>query len=288
MKVRKAVVLAAGWGTRFLPVTKAVPKELLPVVDKPVVHYVMEEIVAAGITIIILVTAQGKHAVENYFDRAAELERVLAERNQTDLLRLAQSPTGLAQISYVRQREQLGIGHAVLTAEPFVGEEPFALVFPDDIIVGGQGPAIGELVSVYEQQGGSVVAVERVPSDQIRRYGIVDVAPLGERVYRARNLVEKPEPEEAPSDLGIVGRYVLTPSIFDAIRATPKGKGGEIQITDALQRLAHREGVYACEFTGERYDTGTPLGLLKASIALGLQRPDLGKDLREYLKGLEL
>ena len=287
MKVRKAVVLAAGWGTRFLPVTKAVPKELLPVVDKPVIHYVMEEIVNAGLDIIILVTAQGKEAIESYFDRAAELERTLADRGQMALLKLAQSPTTLAKVSYVRQAEQLGIGHAVLTAEPFIGQEPFALVFPDDIIVGGLAPAIGELAQVYEERERSVVAVERVPREQISRYGIIDPEPVRERVYRAKNLVEKPRPEDAPSDLGIVGRYILTPSIFDAIRKTPRGVGGEIQITDALQRLAEREGVYACQFTGERYDTGSPLGMLKAGISLGLARSDIGAELREYIRGLK-
>lgn len=288
MKVRKAVVLAAGWGTRMLPVTKAVPKELLPVIDKPVIHYAVEEIVASGITAIILVTAEGKQAVESYFDRSADLERVLGERGQTALLELAQSPRRLAQIAYVRQPEQLGIGHAVLMAEPFIGHEPFVLVFPDDIIVGGEAPAVGELAAAYERVGRSVVAVERVPRAMTSRYGIVDVEPVGERLYRARNLVEKPDPEDAPSDLGIVGRYVLSPSIFDAIRETPKGKGGEVQITDALQRLARSEGVFAYEFTGARYDTGSPLGMLKAGIALGLQRTDIGAELHEYIKGLAM
>jgi UTP--glucose-1-phosphate uridylyltransferase len=286
MNVRKAVVLAAGWGTRMLPATKTVPKEMLAVVDRPVIHYILDEIVAAGLETMIIVTSQGKQAIEAYFDRVAELERLLETRPDRAPLQLVQAPQEAVRVAFVRQKHQLGIGHAVLEVEPFVRGEPFALFLPDDIIVGGEGPAIGELMEVYQRKGTSVVAVERVPPEQVRRYGIVAVEPVEPRVYRARSLVEKPEPQDAPSDLGIVGRYVLTPAVFAALRHTPPGAGGEIQITDALQVLAQGEGVHACEFTGERYDTGNPAGLIRAAVSIGLKRPDLAPALREFLKGL--
>ncbi len=287
MSVRKAVILAAGHGTRLLPATKAQPKETLPLVDKPIIQYTVEEAASSGLEQIVIVTSSGKGAVEDHFDRALELERVLLEKGDHDRLEEVRRIADLARVVYVRQKEQLGIGDAVLTARDAVGDEPFVLFFPDDVIV-SQVPAARQLVETFKAHGGSVVAVEEVPRDEIESYGIVDGEPLGEGVYRVRALVEKPKAEEAPSNLGIVGRYVLTPEIFDVLEETPPGKGGEIQITDGLALLLRRQPMFAYRFQGRRYDTGRPLGLIKASIELALQRPDTGPDLRRYLRDLDL
>lgn len=287
MTIRKAVILAAGWGTRLLPATKTVPKEMLPLVDRPIIHYAVEEAKAAGMDQIILVTARGKESIENYFDRSWELEQLLESRGEAEILRQVRAVSEMAEMTYVRQHEQRGIGHALLTAERLVGGEPFALFFPDDVI-DAPTPAIGQMLEVYQHYGGSVLAVEPVAPEDSRRYGIVEVQPVTERVYRVLGLVEKPEPAEAPSNLGIVGRYILEPEIFDVLKETPAGKGGEIQITDALQLLRQRRPIYAYQFQGDRYDTGTFLGLLKATIALGLKHPELGEGLRAYLRQLHL
>ena len=287
MSVRKAVVLAAGYGTRFLPATKAQPKETLPLVDKPIIQYTVEEAAASGLEQVIIVTAAGKRAVEDHFARSLELERVLREKGEHRRLKEIRRITELAHIVYVRQKEQLGIGDAVLTAREVVGDEPFVLFFPDDVIV-SEPPAARQLIDVFEAHGSSVLAVEEVPPEEVESYGIVDGEPVADGVYRVRALVEKPKPEEAPSRLGIVGRYVLTPEIFDALARTPPGKGGEIQITDGLALLLRDQPMFACRLQGRRYDTGRPLGLLKASLELALERPDLGPELRRYLRGLDL
>ncbi len=287
MSVRKAVILAAGHGTRLLPATKAQPKETLPLVDKPIIQYAVEEAASSGLEQVIIVTSSGKGAVEDHFDRALELERVLQEKGDHDRLKEIRRIAALARVVYVRQMEQLGIGDAVLTARDAVGDEPFVLFFPDDVIV-SDVPVARQLIDVFEGHGGSVVAVEDVPREEIESYGIVDGEPLGEDVYRIRALVEKPKPEEAPSNLGIVGRYVLTPEIFDILEETPPGKAGEIQITDGLALLLRKQPMFAYRFQGQRYDTGRPLGLIKASIELALQRPDTGPDLRRYLRSLDL
>ncbi|MEX0786678.1 MAG: UTP--glucose-1-phosphate uridylyltransferase GalU [Dehalococcoidia bacterium] len=287
MKVRKAVVLAAGYGTRLLPATKAQPKEALPLVDKPIIQYSVEEAAASGIEEVIIVTSSGKRAVEDHFDRSFELEQTLAAKGEVERLEELQRISKLAHIVYVRQHEQRGIGDAVLTVRRVVGDEPFVLMFPDDVIV-AEVPVARQLVSVFEKHAGSVLAVEEVPQAEIESYGIIDGEPVGEGVYQVRAVVEKPKPDEAPSNLAIVGRYVLTPEIFDVLDETPPGKGGEIQITDGLGLLLKKQPVFALQFQGRRYDTGRPLGLLKASIEIGLERPDIGPELRSYLRKLDL
>jgi len=252
-------------------------------VDKPAIQYVAEEAVAAGLTQIILVTAASKRAVEDHFDRELELERLLEAKGDEGRLREVRRLADMADIAFVRQKERLGIGHAVLTARSLVGDEPFALLFPDDVIF-GEPPAIGQLIEIYERYQGSVVAVERVPLDEVVNYGIIRPRLLEERLYEALAIVEKPSLSEAPSDLGIIGRYVLTPAIFAALADTPPGAGGEIQLTDGLSLLLERgQRLYAYEIQGERFDVGRPIGLLKASLAEALRRPDLASELREYL-----
>jgi len=287
MRVRKGLILAAGHGTRMLPVTKAGPKEMFPLVDRPVIHYVVEEAVASGIEHIVMVTSSGKRAVEDYFDRAPALERALEEKGEHARLAEVRGVAEMADMVFVRQKEQRGIGHAVLTARHVIGNEPFALYFPDDVIV-ADPPATRQLIDVYERHEGCVLAVEEVPHEEISHYGSMAVEPLEDGVFRVLSLVEKPKPEEAPSDLAIVGRYVLTPDIFDALKETKPGIGGEIQITDGLALLLKEKPIFACRFHGKRYDTGRPLGLLQASIELALQRPELGPQLRDYLRSLDL
>lgn len=287
MKVRKAVVLAAGYGTRLLPATKAQPKEALPLVDKPIIQYTVEEAVASGVTQVIIVTAMGKRAIEDHFDRSLELETALREKGDLERLAEVQRISELANIFYVRQKQQLGIGHAVLQTRDLVGDEPFVLFFPDDVIV-SETPVARQMVDVFHEFGGPVLAVQRVAREEISQYGVVDAEPVREGVWLVRSLVEKPEPDQAPSDLGIVGRYVLTPDVFDAIERTPPGKNGEVQITDALNALAGARDLYAYQFEGRRYDTGRPLGFLQASVEIALRRPDIGPQFREYLRTLEL
>ena len=285
MRVRKAVIPAAGWGTRFLPVTKVVPKEALPLIDRPVIQFAVEEAVAAGITEIILVTSHGKRAIEDYFDRSFELERFLEQRGEVDRLQEARALSQMAHISSVRQHEQLGLGHAVLTARALVGEEPFAVFLPDDII-DSPVPAIKQLLDVYEQHGASVLAVDRVADEEVSRWGIIDGEPVGPRTFRVKGLVEKPTQGEAPSNLAVIGRYVLTPEVFDKLEQVGAGAIGEIQLTDGINRLLASHPVYAYEYDGVRHDGGTPLGLLKASVQVGLQRADTGPELRRWLREL--
>ena len=287
MKIRKAVVTAAGWGTRFLPATKSQPKEMLPLVDKPIIQYVIEEAVASGLEQIIIVTALGKHAIENHFDRSFELEHFLGQKGDERPLREVQRISELASICYIRQKEQLGLGHAVSIAQDLIGNEPFALFLPDDIIE-AEVPAMKQMLQVHDRYGCSVVAVETVPPEKTTAYGIISPEQVEERVYQVLGLVEKPEPEEAPSDLGIVGRYILTPEIFSVLKETSPGKGGEIQLTDGLRLLLKQQAIYAYRFQGTRHDTGTPLGLLKASVELALHCPDLASEFKEYLRKLDL
>lgn len=291
MRVRKAVFPAAGWGTRFLPATKAQPKEMLPLVDKPVIQYAVEEAVAAGIEQVIIVTSSQKRAIEDHFDISFELEHLLEQRGDIDMLRRIRHIGDMATISYVRQKEQLGLGHAVLVAKELVGHEPFAVILSDDVVVGGP-PCIGQLIDAYEQTHSSVVAVMEVPPEDTQRYGVIDPAPdvdTGDpRLFRVRGVVEKPAPGTAPSNLAIIGRYVLTPKIFDKLEQTSHGSGGEIQLTDAIEALMTEQDVYAYAFEGVRYDAGTTMGWLKASVELALQRPDVGPELRTYLAGLHL
>jgi UTP--glucose-1-phosphate uridylyltransferase len=287
VRVRKAVVLAAGYGTRMLPATKAQPKESLPLVDKPIIQYTVEEAASAGLTDVIMVTAAGKRAVEDHFDRSMELETTLRDKGDHARLADVRRISDLAHIVYIRQMEQRGIGHAVLQVRNVVGNEPFLLMFPDDVLV-ADVPVAKQMVDVFEERGGSVIAVERVPDSEVESYGIVGGEDVGGNVVRVNALVEKPKLEEAPSRLGIVGRYVLTPEIFEILQRTPPGKNGEIQITDALATLMETQPVFAYEFEGQRYDTGRPLGLLTASIEIALRRADIGPGLRAYLRTLPL
>ncbi len=290
MRVRKAVFPAAGWGTRFLPATKAQPKEMLPLVDRPVIQYAVEEAVAAGIEQVIIVTSSQKRAIEDHFDLNYELEHLLEERGEIEMLRQIRHISDLAQIAYVRQKEQLGLGHAVLMAKELVGHEPFAVILSDDVVV-GERPCIGQLIHAYHQTHGSVVAAMEVPREETRRYGVIGGAPVeghDGRLWKLDRVVEKPSPEDAPSNLAIIGRYVLTPKIFDKLEQTPRGSGGEIQLTDAIERLMEEQPVHAYAFEGTRYDAGTPMGWLKASVELTLARPDLGTEFAEYLRGLDI
>ncbi len=290
MRVRKAVFPAAGWGTRFLPATKAQPKEMLPLVDRPVIQYAVEEAVAAGIEQVIIVTSSQKRAIEDHFDLNYELEHLLEERGEIERLRQIRQISDLAQIAYVRQKEQLGLGHAVLMAKELVGHEPFAVILSDDVVV-GQRPCIGQLIHAYHQTHGSIVAVTDVPPEETGRYGVIggtQVDGHGGRLWRVDQVVEKPAPGEAPSNMAIIGRYVLTPKIFDKLEQTHRGAGGEIQLTDAIEALMEEQPVHGYAFEGTRYDAGTPMGWLKASVELTLARPDLGPEFADYLRGLEL
>ena len=287
MSVRKAVILAAGLGTRLLPASKAQPKETFPLVDRPIIQYVVEEAVASGLDRIVIVTSAGKRAVEDHFDRSLQLEQTLRAKGDLDSLEQVQRVSELADIAYVRQHEQRGIADAVFTTRHWIGNEPFVLFFPDDVMV-SDVPAAQQVINTFEAHGGSVLAVEEVPENEVQNYGIVGGESVADGVLRLDRLVEKPKPEEAPSNLAIVGRYVLTPEIFDIIPDVKPGKGGELQITDALALLMQRQPLFASRFQGRRYDTGRPLGLLKASVDLALARPDIGPELRAHLRTLDL
>ena len=291
-RVRKAVLPAAGLGTRFLPATKAQPKEMLPVVDKPLIQYVVEECVASGIENIIIVTGRGKNAIEDHFDSSPELERFLESKGRGDQAQLVRSISNLVHFSYTRQKEPLGLGHAVLAARELVGDEPFAVLL-GDVIIPGENPATRQLVKVYEQTGIGTIAVEEVPRDKTSLYGIVDCAPenrgsWGGKLLRVQGLVEKPSPDEAPSNLAVTGRYVLPPEVFDCLERTPPGRGGEIQLTDALRLLAAEQGLYALVYEGKSYDAGDKLGFLKATVEFALGNPEFGEEFRAYLRGLNL
>jgi UTP--glucose-1-phosphate uridylyltransferase len=288
MRVRKAVFPAAGLGTRFLPATKAQPKEMLPLVDKPTIQYVVEEAVASGLSEIIIVTGRGKRAIEDHFDAAFELEYYLNDRGKTEELAQIKTISELASVCYVRQKEPLGLGHAILCARSLVGDEPFGVFLGDDIIGGAPRPCMGQLLDVFAHHGGPVVAVERVPRDRIHQYGVIAGRPIAPRVWEITDLVEKPRAEQAPSDLAIIGRYVLTPDIFALLSDTRADTRGEIQLTDALRALRDRRPMYALEFEGKRYDTGDKLGFLKATVEFALARPDLAAAFRAYLKTLAI
>jgi UTP--glucose-1-phosphate uridylyltransferase len=291
MKVCKAVFPAAGLGTRFLPATKAMPKEMLPLVDKPIIQYGVEEALAAGCDQIIMVTGRGKTAIEDHFDTSFELEKILEEKKKTDLLKVVRQISDMIHLAYVRQKEALGLGHAVLTARELVGNEPFAVLLADDVI-DAETPVLKQMMRVFEQVQCSVVATQIVEGAAISAYGVLDVKPVeghfGGRLYEVLNLVEKPKFEDAPSNLAIIGRYILTPAIFDVLTKTGTGAGGELQLTDGLRGLLKQEKMYAYVYEGRRHDTGDKLGFLKATVEFALKREDLGGPLREYLRGLRL
>ncbi|MBI3773900.1 MAG: UTP--glucose-1-phosphate uridylyltransferase GalU [Gammaproteobacteria bacterium] len=285
MKVKKAVFPVAGMGTRFLPATKANPKEMLPIVDKPLIQYAAEEAIAAGITQLIFVTSSSKRAIEDHFDKNYELEAELEKRGKHELLSLVRSvvPEGISCV-YVRQPEALGLGHAVLCARPVVGDEPFAVILADDLIDGAGGACMSQMAQVYEQHRCSVLGVEPVAAEDTDKYGIVKTGSFHERLGKVDRIVEKPRSEVAPSNLAVVGRYILTPQIFDLLERTQRGAGGEIQLTDAIAELLRQEQVLAYQFTGKRYDCGSKLGYLQATVEYALQHPELGGAFRGYLK----
>ncbi|MDX2149698.1 MAG: UTP--glucose-1-phosphate uridylyltransferase GalU [Bryobacteraceae bacterium] len=291
-KVRKAVFPAAGLGTRFLPATKAQPKEMLPLVDKPLIQYGVEEAIHSSIQNIIIVTGRGKSAIEDHFDVSFELEHLLESRHKKDLLATVRTISDMINVAYVRQKEALGLGHAVLRAKELVGNEPFSVILSDDVI-DAEIPCLRQLLDVYEFYGASVLALMEVPKDQISAYGVVDAEPVShngskDRLFRIRNMVEKPKASEAPSNLAIIGRYILTPEIFASIEAIEAGAGGEIQLTDALKHLLRNRPIYGYRFEGTRYDAGDKLGFLKATVEFALRRYDLGGPFKEYLRTLSL
>jgi len=277
-RAMKVVIPAAGLGIRFLPATKAQPKEMLPVVDKPAIQYVVEEAVESGMTDIIIITGRGKRAIEDHFDKSYELEHKLREAGNSEALAEVQRIASMADIFYIRQKEQLGLGHAILCAKKHVGNEPFAVMLGDDIVV-NERPCIGQLVDVFEETKTSVVGVEQVPKTKIHRYGVIKGRKVKENLYKVEDLVEKPSPAEAPSDLAIIGRYVFQPEIFQFLEKTRPGKGGEIQLTDAMRLLCHKKGLYGLKFKGARYDIGSKADWVKATIALSMQRKDLADEL---------
>ncbi|MBN1367740.1 MAG: UTP--glucose-1-phosphate uridylyltransferase GalU [Dehalococcoidales bacterium] len=282
MGIKKAVIPAAGWGTRFLPITKAIPKEMLPLLNKPIIQYCIEEATACGVEQVVIITASGKNSIEDYFDSDFELESMLEQKGETRLLEKVRYVSNLADIGYIRQRVQLGLGHAVLTVKNMIGNEPFFLMLPDDIFENKEF-VLKEMIRIHESYQCSVVAVKRIAREEINRYGIVACKKVAERVYKVSDLIEKPEADEAPSDFAIMGRYLLAPEIFECINKTKPGRNGEIQLTDALKRLIRHYPLYAYEFEGERWDAGTPAGWLETTITLALKEPSTGPRLRNYL-----
>ncbi|PAD35266.1 UTP--glucose-1-phosphate uridylyltransferase GalU [Terribacillus saccharophilus] len=285
MRIKKAIIPAAGLGTRFLPATKAQPKEMLPIVDKPTIQYIVEEAVKSGIEDIIIVSGRGKRAIEDHFDKSYELEDQLIKKDKMKMLEEIQDISNLADIHYIRQKEAKGLGHAIATAKKFIGNEPFAVLLGDDIVKTDGTPALKQLTDAFEKYRGSVVGVQQVPDSEVSKYGVV--APQGStsepNLLQVSDLVEKPKLEDAPSNYAIMGRYVLTPEIFDILETLPPGAGGEIQLTDAIKELNKKQAVYACEFTGDRYDVGDKFGFIKATIEFALDRPDLKDQLQDYL-----
>jgi UTP--glucose-1-phosphate uridylyltransferase len=288
-RIRRAVFPAAGLGTRFLPATKAQPKEMLPLVDKPIIQYAVEEAVKSGLENLVIVTGRGKNAIEDHFDVSFELEKILEERGKSDLLNLVRAVSDMVHIAYVRQKEALGLGHAILVTEDLVNNEPFAVLLGDDVIEADE-PCIGQMIAVYEKYNCSVVAIMEVPREEVKRYGIIDGQPIqgdGE-VFEIRDMVEKPAVADAPSNLAIIGRYILTPAIFKCLRETSRGSGGEIQLTDGLRRLLAKERIMGYKFRGKRHDAGEKLGFLQATVEFALKNEELGSAFREYLKNLDI
>jgi len=290
MKVRKAVFPAAGLGTRFLPATKAQPKEMLPLVDKPIIQYGVEEALAAGCDQIIIITGRGKQAIEDHFDVSYELEKMLEDKKKHELLQIVRQISDMIHVAYVRQKEALGLGHAVSMARELVGNEPFAVLLADDV-VDAPVPCLKQMMNIFDEKLCSVIATQKVAGKAISAYGVLDVKPVdgyNGRLFEIQNMVEKPKFEEAPSDLAIIGRYILTPAVFQTLSETPLGTGGELQLTDGMRLLLKKEKMYAYVYEGRRHDTGDKLGFLKATVEFALKRKDLGEPFREYLKGLKL
>jgi UTP--glucose-1-phosphate uridylyltransferase len=285
MRVRKAVIPVAGLGTRFLPATKTVPKELLPIVDIPSIQYVVQEAVDSGIQEIIFVTGRGKDGIEDHFDEAPELEQVLQERGQTGMVSMLRKIAEMTEVVSVRQKRPLGLGHAVLCARDLVGNEPFAVLLADDLI-DSRVPGVRQLLDIFEEKNESVIALMRVPVNEVQAYGIVRGKEISNRLYAVQGTVEKPSPQDAPSRMAIIGRYVLRPEIFSILEKLPTGRGGEIQLTDGLNQLARKRKMFGCEFRGDRYDIGDKFGFVRATVAFALKRPDLEDKVREYLRSV--
>ena len=286
MKIKKAVFPAAGFGTRFLPATKAIPKEMLPLVDKPLIQYAVEEAKSSGLSEIIIVTGMGKTAIEDHFDTSFELEKLLQERGKTELLKMIEEVSGMVHFAYTRQKKPLGLGHAIGITKNLINNEPFAVFLGDDII-DSEVPVMRQMLEVHKRFGTTVLAVQKVPKSQAHLYGIIKGQKMGQGIYRVLDLVEKPQ-SNPPSNLAIIGRYILSPGIFTALEETKPGKGGEIQLTDALRILVRTQEIYALEFEGTRYDAGDKLGFLKANVSLALKRPELRADFRKFLKDLKV
>ena len=284
-KIRKAIIPAAGLGTRFLPATKAQPKEMLPIVDKPTIQYIVEEAVASGIEDIIIVTGRTKKAIEDHFDKSIELEMELEKKQNQELLEIAKSVSQIANIYYIRQKEPKGLGHAVLTARTFIGDEPFAVLLGDDVI-DSEKPALKQMMEVYEKYNASILGVQTVDRNDVNKYGIVDGIQLDNRIYEVKNMIEKPSINEAPTNVAALGRYIITPRIFDYLEKQEVGAGGEIQLTDALNKLAQEEPMYAYDFIGHRYDVGNKMGFLQATVEFALKRTELNEEFKAYLKEL--
>lgn len=285
MKVRKAIIPAAGLGTRFLPATKAQPKEMLAIVDKPTIQYIIEEAVEAGIQDIIIVTGRNKRSIEDHFDRAIELELELEKNHKQEMLEMVREISEIANIHYIRQKEPRGLGHAILTAKHFIGEEPFAVLLGDDVVVSKQ-PCLGQMLDIYDEYKTTVLGVQTVAKEAVNKYGIVDCKHIDGRVYKVKDLVEKPEIEKAPSNIAILGRYIITPRIFEYLETQDEGAGGEIQLTDALRRMAKDEAMYAYDFKGHRYDVGTKAGFIQANIEFALRNEEVRDEMLEYLNDL--
>ncbi|MDE7288398.1 MAG: UTP--glucose-1-phosphate uridylyltransferase GalU [Oscillospiraceae bacterium] len=285
MKIKKAVITAAGYGTRMLPATKSMPKEMLPILDKPAIQYIVEECVGAGITDILIILSRGKHVVEDHFDRSPDLERQLRKSGKDELYKELVNIASMANIVYVRQAEQLGLGHAVLCAKSFAGGEPFAVLYGDDVII-GEDPAIAQLCRAYDKYGKGTVGIKEVPTEDVMRYSSMKLEALEDGCFNITDMIEKPLPEQIFSNYAILGRCILPPEIFDILEHTPTGRGGELQLTDAMKTLANRETMIGVDFTGTRYDMGNKLSALKASIESGLNRPEIAEGLKEYIKQL--
>ncbi|ORX23071.1 UTP--glucose-1-phosphate uridylyltransferase [Thermoanaerobacterium sp. PSU-2] len=283
MKIRKAIIPAAGLGTRFLPATKAQPKEMLPIVDKPTIQYIVEEAVNSGIEDILIITGRNKRAIEDHFDKSIELELELKKKGKENLLSLVEDITNMVDIHYIRQKEPKGLGHAIYCARAFVGDEPFAVLLGDDI-VDAEVPVLKQMIEQYERYNCSIIGVQEVPKSEVDKYGIVDANMIDDRLYRVNNLIEKPRIDEAPSNMAILGRYIISPRIFEILKDVKPGAGGEIQLTDALKVLLEYEAIYAYNFEGKRYDVGDKMGYLKATVEYALKRDDLKDEFRKYLK----
>jgi len=283
LKVKKAIIPAAGLGTRFLPATKAQPKEMLPIVDKPTIQYIVEEAVKAGITDIIIISGRGKRAIEDHFDKSYELEDILSKKNKSELLKIVKNISEMANIYYVRQKEPKGLGHAILCAKSFIGNEPFAIMLGDDVVE-STIPCIGQLIKVFDKYQKTIIGVQEVKKEKVSDYGIVDCEKIGDRIYKIKDVVEKPDIDKAPSNIAILGRYIMTPGIFDLLDKEVKGKNGEIQLTDAIEKLLETEEAYAYDFIGKRYDVGKKIGFLQATIEIALKREDLKEEFKAYLK----